>query len=89
MTNLKQEIMEAVAAFTANDLAYTDNALIVIDPKGHTATILDPDEEADVDAIIEADPDHDYVAVMDLVETDDDGSWLPDVAAIDELLAEY
>lgn len=89
MNTIKTGILEAVKAFADNDLAYTDNALVVIDPEGATATLLDPDEEADIDALIDADPARDYVAVMDLVNAAPDGSWIPDPEAIDALAAEY
>ncbi len=89
MNTIRNSILEAVKAFTANDLAYTDNALVVIDPAAATASLLDPDEEADIDAMIDADPDRDYVAVMDLVNAAPDGSWTPDEEAIAVLADEY
>lgn len=90
MNQLDRQITEAVEAFTSNDLAYSDNALVVIDPVAATATLLDPDEDADTDAMIDADPAHDYVAVMDLVEADpqEPGRWIPCAEAIADLCAD-
>lgn len=91
MNDLKKQILEAVESFTSNDLACTDSALIVIDPAEKTARLFDPSEEDDIDAIIENDPAHDYVDVMDLVEADtaNPGQWIADVEAIGELAAQY
>lgn len=91
MNDLRKQIQEAVEAFTSNDLACTDSALIVIDPVERTARLFDPDEDADIDAIIENDPAHDYVDVMDLVEADtsNPGQWVAYSDAIDELAAQY
>ena len=91
MNDLRQQILEAVEAFTSNDLACTDSALIVIDPAGKTASLFDPSDDDDIDAIIENDADHDYVDVMDLVEADsaNPGQWVADAEAIDELAAQY
>lgn len=88
---LKQQILKAVESFTSNDLACSDSALIVIDPKTATAELFDPEEDADIDAIIDGDPERDYVDVMDLVEADtaNPGQWIADEAAIDELAAQY
>lgn len=89
MNNLVKEITDVVAAFAANDLAYSDNALVVIDPAARTASLLDPDEDTDTDALADTDAAHDYVAVMDLVEADAEGRWLPDGEAIASLAADY
>lgn len=91
MEKLRQQIVEAVEAFASNDLAYSDNTLMVIDPREMTASLLDPDEDEDTDALVEADADHDYVAVMDLVEADpaNPGRWVADMDVIDALAGEY
>lgn len=91
MNEIAAQITKAVEEFASNDLAYSDNALVKIDSKARVATLVDPDDDEDIDAMIDADPTNDYVAVMDLVEAnpDDPGRWIPDTDAISEVAAEY
>lgn len=91
MNEIAAQITKAVEEFASNDLAYSDNALVKIDSKARVATLVDPDDDEDIDAMIDADPTNDYVAVMDLVEAnpDDPGRWIPDSDAISEVAAEY
>lgn len=91
MNEIARQIIKAVEEFASNDLAYSDNALVKIDPKARVVTLVDPDDEEDIDAMIDADPTNDYVSVMDLVEANpaDPGRWIPDLDAISEVAAEY
>lgn len=91
MNEIAAQITKAVEEFASNDLAYSDNALVKIDPKARVATLVDPDDDEDIDAMIDADPNNDYVSVMDLVEAnpDDPGRWIADADAISEVAAEY
>lgn len=91
MNEIAAQITKAVEEFASNDLAYSDNALVKIDPDARAVTLVDPDDDEDIDAMIDADPANDYVSVMDLVEADPDdpGRWIPDTDAISEVAAEY
>lgn len=88
---LETMLTEAVEQFCRNDLAYSDSALIAIALDGTSAAIVDVDPEEDPDSIIESDPSHDYILVMDLVESDpaNPGQWSPDREAIADLASQY
>ncbi len=61
--------------------------MLSINPStGEVAIIDNPDPEA-----VDTDTEHDYVALMDLVEINvaDPSQWLPDQEAIAALAAEY
>lgn len=84
---LRRRITEAVEEFACNDQAFTDLAMLCIDPSTLEVTIADePDTET-----IDADEAHDYVAIMDLVDADpaNPGQWIADTEAIASLAEEY
>ncbi len=56
--NLKKSIFEAVEDFAANDGAYSDNAMLEINPADKSVRIVDE----------ETDHELDYYDLMDLVE---------------------
>lgn len=83
----EQRITEAVKQFALNDQAFTDLAMLRIDPESLEIEVVD---EPDPDEM-ENDSTHDYVALMDLVEVDpaDPALWIPDTEAIASLAADY
>ncbi|MDE7471659.1 MAG: hypothetical protein K2M57_09490 [Paramuribaculum sp.] len=84
---LEERITAAVEDFAANDQAFTDMAMLRIDPATLEVEIVEePESEA-----IENDDKHDYVALMDLVDADPEnpGLWIADREVIADLAAEY
>ncbi len=80
-TELRNAIYDAVLDFATADGAYSDTAMLEINPQ--TLAIDIADEENN--------PDFDYYDMMDLVDADPDnpGNWLPLDDAIDEIAASY
>lgn len=78
---LKKKISEAVEDFAANDGAYSDDAMLEINPADMSVRIVNEEE----------DPSLDYYDMMDLVEMDpaDTGRWNPFTEAIDEIAGSY
>lgn len=78
---LKKKINEAVEDFAANDGAYSDDAMLEINPADMSVRIVSEEE----------DPSLDYYDMMDLVEMDpaDTGRWNPFTEAIDEIAGSY
>ncbi len=79
--NLKKSIFEAVEDFAANDGAYSDNAMLEINPADNSVRIVDE----------ETDHELDYYDLMDLVEMSpsEPGRWIPAESFIKEVAASY
>ena len=79
--NLKKSIFEAVEDFAANDGAYSDNAMLEINPADKSVRIVDE----------ETDHELDYYDLMDLVEMSpsEPGRWIPPESSIEEVAASY
>ena len=84
---LEDRIKAAVEDFAANDQAFTDMAMLRIDPATLEVEIVEEPESEE----IENDEAHDYVALMDLVDADpaNPGQWVADAEVIADLAAEY
>ncbi|MEE1022805.1 MAG: hypothetical protein U0L83_06720 [Muribaculaceae bacterium] len=80
-TELRNAICEAVADFASADGAYSDTAMLVINPETLEVDIADEEEN----------PELDYYDMMDFVDADPEnpGNWLPLDEAIDEVAESY
>lgn len=79
---LEKRIEALVKEYIDNEESYSDNVQLAVNPSSLDLEIADPDDDL---------PELDYYPMMDLVAADtaNPGSWVPDMAAIGEVAAEY
>lgn len=78
---IKERLIDLVEDFTTNDGAYSDTALIEINPATGEVEITDEERDDNLD----------YYDIMDMVEmsSEEPGKWLPFIDAIDEIASNY
>lgn len=81
----KENLRRTVREYLASEESYDDDALLVIDKNTLALTLADGEESDQYDE----DTRFDTYNVMDLVEMDSDGKWIPSEEALAEVAADY